>query len=767
MMMKKRILSLLLAVCMAVSMLALPAGAASTDTVTFRDVNDKDTSVAVESMRLLGVVDGYGDGTFRPGTALNRAQFCKMAVYAMNGEGELGRYRTVTVFPDVKPSHWAAAYINMAAKGKGIIAGYADGKFHPDRTVTVGQAVTILMRLLGYKDENLGGIWPESYMAEAAIIGLTDGVSTDGYAALNRGQAARLFLNLLRADMAEGGSYAATLGQTITNTMLISATADGPDGKDNALELSSGEIYQLASGKTSNGSLNGFKGTLILDKQGKVLTFVPDAVGTSRVITLSTAKATQLTDINGNKYTMSSDISTYYNGKETTWGEAYSWLNAGTSITLYLGSSGSVEYVFVGGGSTASSAVIVYSDRSTTGFSSLAGGATGYKIYKNGLEAGGGDMRKYDVATYSSATNTIRVCDTRITGYYESSTPSPKEPSEITVMGHSFKVLSTAMDTLAEFRPGDQITLLLTEDNQVAGAIEASGGGAAGNAMGIVKSISASSATVSLLCGITVTGDLSISQTTAEQLDGQLVRVSSNKNGLALTRLTGGVSGDLDVTAKKLGSKALADNVMIFEKGADGLESTSLSQLGGALIPSNQIAYAATDWAGRVKIIVMGSSSGSVVYYGRAIVRTGDDSKIWVPDEGCEDEEPDPGVNGHYETVNGKTTLEVEYGNGKSVGPFRTGYNVTNGSYVAVTLNNSHTGYASLKTLTRLRDVPNSAWSGEGAVTVSGRTYTVPSDVPCYNRTTGAWMTLSAAHAYTAEADLYVEGSVVRAIQVD
>ena len=62
------------------------------------------------------------------------------------------------MFPDVKPSHWAAAYINMAAKGKNIIAGYADGLFHPDRTVTVGQAVTILLRMLGYKDEDVGGV---------------------------------------------------------------------------------------------------------------------------------------------------------------------------------------------------------------------------------------------------------------------------------------------------------------------------------------------------------------------------------------------------------------------------------------------------------------------------------------------------------------------------------------------------------------------------------------------------------------------------------
>ena len=190
--MKKRLVTCLLAICMVLSLLPVSAGAAAKDTVTFSDVGDRNTAVAVESLRLLGVLDGYGDGTFRPGTILTRAQFCKMAVYAMNGSEELGRYRTVTVFPDVKPSHWAAAYINMAAKGKGIISGYVDGQFHPDRTVTVGHAVTILLRMLGYKDENIGGVWPDSYMAEAAVIGLTDGVGTDANAGLTRGQAARL-----------------------------------------------------------------------------------------------------------------------------------------------------------------------------------------------------------------------------------------------------------------------------------------------------------------------------------------------------------------------------------------------------------------------------------------------------------------------------------------------------------------------------------------------------------------------------------------------
>ena len=742
--MKRRIITFLLAVCMTVSLLAVPAGAASGATVTFSDIGDRSTAMAVESLRLLGVLDGYGDGTFRPGTVLNRAQFCKMAVYAMNGSSELSRYRTVTIFPDVKPSHWAAAYINMAAKGKDIISGYADGRFHPDRTVTVGQAVTILMRMLGYKDEDIGGIWPDSYMAEAATVGLTEGVSTNGSAGLTRAQAARLFLNLLRTQTKEGGTtFASTLGQTVQG-VLLSADTEGGEGR---LRLSTG-TYTLTEGKASNGMLNGMKGTLIVDsKSGRALTFVPEDLGSSKTVVLASAKATEMTDTSGNTYTVKSDTQVFQNGEAGSWGEAYTWLNAGTSVTLYLDAAGNVDYVFVGGGGNATSAVIVYEKGSTAGFASLAGGATGYTIYKNGVRASSGDMRKYDVATYSAVTNSIRVSDTRITGYYEDCSPNPSEPSKITVLGHEFNVLPSAMQTVSKFRPGDQITLLLTEDNQVAGAVEATGTTASGNAIGIAE-VSSGSATVNLLCGIQVKGSVKLSASDVERLNGQLVRVSSGKkDGLSLTRLTGGVSGDLDVENGKLGSRELAENVIIFQNDGSGLTAISLSQITEAKVPSSQITYAGTDWADRVKVIVLNSVTGSGYIFGRA----------------------------HY-TANydeegnrvGNAQLSVEYGEGKTTATFETGYVVRNGDIVGITIvtagNTQRIG--SLIYPDELRNVPNAAWSGKGAVTVNGRTYTVPASLPCYNRETKEWVTLTEARSYADSATLYVHQGVVRFLEV-
>ena len=736
--MKKRLLSLLLALCTAVSLLTLPAGAA--ETVTFSDVGDRDTAQAVESLRLMGVLDGYGDGSFRPGAALNRAQFCKMAVYAMAGADQLGLYRTVTVFPDVKPSHWASAFINMAAKGKNVISGYPDGRFHPERTVTVGQAVTILLRLLGYKDENVGGVWPDSYMAVGAQAGLTDGVGLDGRAPLTRGQAARLFLNLLRADMAEGGSYLASIGTA--KTAVLASAAGGNDGK--SLVTTDGDTYSLASGKASNGMLNGQKGTLVLNKAGKALTFVPDALGTSRTVTISTCTSTQIVDTSGVKYSLTDKTETYYNGETTTWGEASSWLHAGSTVTLYLDAAATVSYVFVGGGKTSSAAVVVYADKSSAGFDSLTGGVTNYSIYKNGSSAGLGDLRKYDVATYSSATNSIRICDTRVTVFYESCSPNPKEPAEITALGTTFTVLPTAMDSVAKFKPGDQMTLLLTEDGQVAGAVEASGSVARSNAVRIVQG-----GKVQMLCG---SAKIQIESDEAADFDGQLVRISSGRKGeVNLSRLSGGTSGDLKVDERKLGSKDLAENVMLFRDGAD----ISLSQLTDAVINSGKIIYARTNWAGKVDLIVLSGTNSGGYIYGRVFWES---TRIPVLDENGEE-------TGEYEY---DEKLGVEFGNGKEerTKAFGMKYNVQTGDFVAATINRGGTGFSSLVKLTELKNVSNGAWNGKTAVTVGGRTYTVPADVLCYNRQTKSWVSLNEAHAYADVSNLYAKDGVIRCIEV-
>ena len=672
--MKKRILTWLLAISMLGSLLTVPAGAAAV--TKFSDVSDSYTATAVESLRLMGVLDGYGDGTFRPDTVLNRAQFCKMAVYAMDGSGELGRYSTVTIFPDVKPSHWASAYINMAAK-KGIISGFADGKFKPGQTVTAGQAVTILMRGLGYKDEDMGGVWPQSYMAEAQTNGLLKSTGiTSAYAGLTRAQAAKLFLNLFEAKHGKGDAlFSYKVGEEVYLTAV-----DGGKGTMTA----GGKSYTMAHPVAST-SLIGSKGKVVLNSAGEILTFLP------------------ITGSNG----------------------------------------------------VSNAAVIISANGSVAGLDSLAG-STSYNIYKNGSPATAADLKRYDVATYASATNSIIVSDTRVSTYYEDCKPSPSSPATITVLGgKELNVLPTAVDSLSKLKPGKQIVLLLTADGQVAGAEDANNTGARGNAMAVVSE----KGDVQLVCG----GAL-LNIGTASEYAGQVVSVYADKSGLKLNKISGGVGGDLLPKEGTLGGRKLADNVMLF----DGGRQIALSELSQTGVNSGRVSYARTNWAGQVDLIVLNNGLAEDVIYGRAVVNSST-SKVWVWYPGHEnDKEQQEGVNGSYKETTSQT-ISIETAS-KTYGPINSGNHVSNGAFVAVSIKTSSQGnlmFTRFDTMSKLSNVSSSAWIGKTAVTFGSRTYEVPSNVQCYNADTGKWMEdLDAAKNYGGTMNLYVYDGVVRIIEI-
>jgi hypothetical protein len=743
---RTRLAALALAVCLALSLLVLPAAAASAG--TFADVTDSQLAGDIESLRLLGVLDGYADGSFRPANPLTRAQFCKMAVYAVNGGSQVGQYQTYTIFPDVKPSYWAAGYINMASKGKSIILGYPDGRFYPGRTVTAAQAVTILMRLLGYADADVGAVWPDGYLATARTVGLTDGLNLTPSAPLTRAQAAHLFANLLACNTKDKGAYAATISsEQVSDAVVLSSSARAADGTAGAMQLSNGKIYRMAN-KTSNGLLNGRKGTALLDKEGRVLTFVPSADGSYRTVTVSQAKSGSLTDTSGSKYTLTAETTAYSEGKETKWGEVFSWLTSGTAVTLYFDASGSVAYVFVGGGGTAvTEAVVVGADGSSAGLTALAGSSS-YAIYKNGLRADASDLRKYDVATYSGATGSVRVSDTRLSGFYEDCYPNTEAPTKVTVMGREFTVLAGAMASLSSFKLGDQITLLLTEDRQVAGAVPR--GTLQENAVGLVTALSAESATVELLSGLKVTGSVSISASQVTSLSGQLVTVTAPKRGtLSLTRLSGSNSLSLNVATRKLGTDSLAENARLYEKaGSSALVAIDYSRLTMSSVPASGIAYAHRNWRGDADILVFSDVTGDAYTYGR-IQYT---SRHQVTDsEGLE-----PGAEGYTPTYS-KPSLSLLSGD-KTIGPFAVGYEQgRTGDYAGMAVSADGGSLYAVVKLTRLSGVANSAWLDQTAVTVSGTTYTVPDSVLCYNECSEKWITLSAAHAFAAKADLYAD----------
>ena len=99
-----------------------------------------------------GVVDGYEDGTFRPGQPVNRMEFAQMLYnYAKYKGYDLTAQGDLTAFPDgdsVQP--WAETAMTWA-NGNQLINGHDDGTIDAAGIGTRAQAASILMRF----DQNL------------------------------------------------------------------------------------------------------------------------------------------------------------------------------------------------------------------------------------------------------------------------------------------------------------------------------------------------------------------------------------------------------------------------------------------------------------------------------------------------------------------------------------------------------------------------------------------------------------------------------------
>lgn len=166
------------------------------------DVVGTEYEGAAAKLGALGIMVGDAEtGNFRPYDNIKRSEFAKIAVVALGLEGAADAAKGATPFADVVENHWASGYINIASAQK-IIVGDGDGNFRPDDNISYAEALTILVRVLGYGPAVEGkGIWPINYIAKSADIKLTDGISVNSSAKAIRGVVAQLTENALTIPM--------------------------------------------------------------------------------------------------------------------------------------------------------------------------------------------------------------------------------------------------------------------------------------------------------------------------------------------------------------------------------------------------------------------------------------------------------------------------------------------------------------------------------------------------------------------------------------
>ena len=194
-------------------------GTLTSDPVPVRVVvNDKATAFpdlddapqyrnAIYDLYHLGVMKGYPDGTMRPNSPINRAEFLKILfetlLYRLDKTAYSPRY------PDVLPTDWFAPYL-FTADTLGVTKGYPDGMFHPERTVNLVEALKMAMHFttIEIMDADVYSFldisnedWYSRYVQTAFREGILDDIQPGGYVRpgqfLTRGKAALIVVRTL------------------------------------------------------------------------------------------------------------------------------------------------------------------------------------------------------------------------------------------------------------------------------------------------------------------------------------------------------------------------------------------------------------------------------------------------------------------------------------------------------------------------------------------------------------------------------------------
>lgn len=114
---------------------------------TFSDTASHWAADTIETLASKLIINGMNDTQFKPEEHLTRAQLAAMVVRAL---GLTPQKKTDhSPFADVEQSDWFAGYVNAAVEA-GIIEGYPDKTYQPDRLVTREQTAAIMMRAMKF-----------------------------------------------------------------------------------------------------------------------------------------------------------------------------------------------------------------------------------------------------------------------------------------------------------------------------------------------------------------------------------------------------------------------------------------------------------------------------------------------------------------------------------------------------------------------------------------------------------------------------------------
>jgi hypothetical protein len=195
-------------------------------------------------------IKGVGGGKFAPAGTLTRAAAAQMLYNLLTDESRAQYYITTNSFTDVSAGKWYNAAVSTLANA-GVIDGYKDGTFKPDRAITRAEFIKLVVAMYGVNESASASFtdlstsnWAYKYIATAAakgwITGYTDG-SCGAARNMQRGEAVT-FMNRVLGRVCDTSYVSANRASLVTFT-------DVPAGLwcyGAVMEAANGHTYTLS-----------------------------------------------------------------------------------------------------------------------------------------------------------------------------------------------------------------------------------------------------------------------------------------------------------------------------------------------------------------------------------------------------------------------------------------------------------------------------------------------------------------------------------------
>ena len=329
--MKQRFIALLLAVCIACTMLVMPASASSANS-------------AVQAAVMLGGLTS--EQAAGPDAALTRGQLAKLlAAFSPYRESAGAQGSAGTLFTDVDGDDPLAPAIRIAVS-QGWMSGYTDGSFRPGNPVTLEEACAAALNLLGYDVTTLSGTFPTAQLNKARELGLRDGIARSQGEGLTIADGALLLYNALTVPTANGEVYGSTLGFTVTGGQVDTASillgnVQGPFVAAAGAQLPFAPAAVYRSGEAAaSAELNEYDVYYYSENARTVWIYTRKAAGRITAVAPSASAPTSVT-VAGTEYTIGSS-------QAATVLSSLNGGGVGQVVTLLLGMNNEVVRVLTG-----------------------------------------------------------------------------------------------------------------------------------------------------------------------------------------------------------------------------------------------------------------------------------------------------------------------------------------------------------------------------------------------------------------------------------